>query len=484
LRVWVRLWTDVRIMKKLLIASWVLVLSLGVGRLGVAGPPPCATENGDTNGDGGTNLSDAIFLVAFLFQGGPGAVPFCVAPGTGQDCAEENGDTNGDGARNLSDAIFLVAFLFQGGPGPAPICQGAGPGGSLCDGMQQLDLTLEGFTSVGRNAQGCWEYDFELPPAAGGGGPAPNDTMRFVLLPAGSFVMGSPDTEEGHESNETQHTVNLSSFLIGKYEVTQSQYLHAFGSNPSRANGLHCDDGTCGGECQGEFDTSGDGTLDTAERNAARTAGSGACPDRAVGGARWCVLTNDLTGLEARTGLRLPTEAQWEYACRAGTTTRFWSGDDLDDLSDVAWWADNSDIGSNLLPAGHPDSLHFDARNEGQEPHPVGLKPANAFGLHDTHGNVFEWVLDSYAHGDFYAMTDGATDPLHEGIPACSPATCTVCSGAAFCGIYRGGGYLNNLSCFCSMQGTFLRSAARSANNPCGPPDPQLGFRAAFYPLP
>jgi hypothetical protein len=109
-------------MKRLHIAALFVVLILSPGRPGFTGPPTCATENGDINGDGATDLSDVVFSLAFSFQGGPAPVPFCVAPGTGENCAVENGDTNGDGARDVSDSVYSLLFSFHGGPEPVPIC--------------------------------------------------------------------------------------------------------------------------------------------------------------------------------------------------------------------------------------------------------------------------------------------------------------------------------------------------------------------------
>ena len=119
-------------MNRLLIAALVLVVGLGAGRVAMAGPT-CSNENGDNNADGGIDLSDAVYILAHLFQGGPAPEDFCSTPGPKEvGCTDVSGDVNGDGARDLSDPIYSLAFSFQGGPAPLPICENlSGP--EVCD---------------------------------------------------------------------------------------------------------------------------------------------------------------------------------------------------------------------------------------------------------------------------------------------------------------------------------------------------------------
>ena len=175
--------------------------------------------------------------------------------------------------------------------------------------------------------------------------------LELVWIPPGEFMMGSPSDEWGRDSVEhPQHTVRITrGFWLGKYEVTQAQWQSVIGSNPSHFKG----DGSLPVE-----QVSWDDCQEFLRK-----------PNARVKGGRF----------------RLPTEAEWEYACRAGTSTRFGFGDSDGDLGDYAWYGDNS----------------------GSKTHRVGEKKPNAWGLHDMHGNVCEWCEDWY--GDYPSGT--VTDP-------------------------------------------------------------------------
>ena len=172
--------------------------------------------------------------------------------------------------------------------------------------------------------------------------------MEFAWIPAGSFVMGSPRGEKGRHSDEIQHEVRISrGFWIGKFEVTQGEWLEVMGQNPSNFK-------KCGWRCPVERVS-----WDDAQ-----------------------VYMQRLNGLESRRGYRyrLPTEAEWEYAARAGTSNPRYGA-----LTDVAWyWTWRSS----------------------DRPRPVGLKRANGWGLHDMLGNVWEWTADWYGRYPAGLVTD------------------------------------------------------------------------------
>jgi len=189
--------------------------------------------------------------------------------------------------------------------------------------------------------------------------PAPADT-NLVFIQPGTFTMGSPTNDVDRFSDEGPQTeVTISrGFWMGKYEVTQREYQALMGSNPSQFVG----DANRPVETVSWYDaTNYCATLTQQERAAGRIA------------------TNSV--------YRLPTQAEWEYACRAGTTTRFSYGDDpgYTSLPIYGWYADNC----------------------GGSTHPVGQKLANPWGLYDMHGNVWEWCQDWY--GDY--LGGMAVDP-------------------------------------------------------------------------
>ena len=216
---------------------------------------------------------------------------------------------------------------------------------------------------------------------------------EMVVIPAGTFTMGSSEAEKlwavthgataGSVSDEApQHKVSLRSFALGRYDVTRREYAEFVHETHHSASG---------------------GCYDNGNPNSPKRVGaswqhpsfSQTDRDPAI-----CVSWQDAQAYVAWLNRKLrpagsvssdgpyhlPSESEWEYAARAGTTTRFWWGEDDNTASDKAWYKDNS----------------------GGRTHPVGLKPANSFGLYDMSGNVWQWTQDCYAETYTNAPTDGS----------------------------------------------------------------------------
>ncbi|MDR0315916.1 MAG: SUMF1/EgtB/PvdO family nonheme iron enzyme [Treponema sp.] len=195
----------------------------------------------------------------------------------------------------------------------------------------------------------------------------------FALINGGTFTMGSPADEPERDDDETQRHVTVSSFLMRRHEVTQAEYQEVMGKNPSSFKGDN-------------LPVDSVNWYDAIEYCNKRSQNEGLTPAYTIDGVnvRWDRDAN---------GYRLPTEAEWEYACRAGTTTPFSTGNNIT--------ANQANYNGN-----YPYNNNAKGENR-QRTTPVGTFAPNPWGLHDMHGNVFEWCWDWY--GDYPGMAQ--TDP-------------------------------------------------------------------------
>jgi formylglycine-generating enzyme required for sulfatase activity len=181
--------------------------------------------------------------------------------------------------------------------------------------------------------------------------------LEMAAIPGGTFMMGSPENEEGRRTAESpQHQVTVPNFFMGKYSVTQAQYQAIMGNNPSFYKGSN----------------------------------------RPVESVSWNDAVKFCEKLSQRTGKKytLPSEAQWEYACRAGTTTPFYFGKSIT--------PDLVNYHGNVPYASAPQGEYRGQTTD------VGSFPPNAFGLYDMHGNVWEWCLDDWVNSYNNAPTNGS----------------------------------------------------------------------------
>jgi formylglycine-generating enzyme required for sulfatase activity len=232
--------------------------------------------------------------------------------------------------------------------------------------------------------------------------------MKLVLIPKGTFQMGSPIEEAGADNDEAQHQVTISKdYYLGVTEVTQGQYEKVMGTNPSYF-----------------------------QKRVIRKSDSSMYPVEQVSwedAVEFCKRLSDLPEEKAASRVyRLPTEAEWEYACRAGSKTAYSFGEGSKSLGDYAWFDGNSNT----------------------QTHPVGEKKANAWGLYDMHGNVWEWCSDWYGEYPKGAVSDPVGP--REGSDR----------------VFRGGSWRN--------EAAFCRSADRDRSFPSF--RGLIGFRVALSP--
>jgi len=200
--------------------------------------------------------------------------------------------------------------------------------------------------------------------------PGTDAEFEMVPIPGGKFMMGSPESEDDREENEgPQFEVELAPFWMGKYEVAWAEYKHymalygIFKEFEVRKMRQVTDENVIDAI-----------TAPTELYDPSYTFEFGEEPKLPAVTVTQYAARQYTKWISGVTGhfYRLPSEAEWEYACRAGSTTAYHFGDDPDDLDDYAWYYDNSD----------------------DEPHEVGGKKPNQWGLYDMHGNVAEWVMD------------------------------------------------------------------------------------------
>lgn len=227
---------------------------------------------------------------------------------------------------------------------------------------------------------------------------AENGDFEMIAIPGGEFTLGSPETEASRKPDEgPQRKVKIEPFWMGKLEVTWNLYRPFMENGKDRNKDGSLNRDTDRASSEAPEIKPGESLADTITQPTPPyipmhfQMGDGYSKDYPAIGVTQHAASKFCEWLSEQTGqfYRLPTEAEWEYACRAGTTTTWSFGDDESKLGEFAWFAGNSEF----------------------QYQKVGTKKPNPWGLHDMHGNVSELVLDQYAPDTYAGIKDGALAP-------------------------------------------------------------------------
>jgi formylglycine-generating enzyme required for sulfatase activity len=303
-------------------------------------------------------------------------------------------------------ALGVLPLLFPACRQGRPIALEADTGGApFSDAVKP-----NGPADVGQRYQGPTDGSSDTKPVDDGPGDGPLPGTWVTIPPTGTvpvtFSMGSPTTEPCRDNDEDQHQVTLThKFEITAHEVTQGEFFHVMGYNPAKF--LSCGS-SCPVECVKREEAAAYCNALSAKAGLAKCYSSGPAYDGQA--------------IYDCPGYRLPTEAEFEFAYRAGTTTALYNG------------------GLAACTANDPnaDEIGWHYGNSGSTTHPVGQKAANAWGLHDMAGNVWEWCHDSYEQ---HLGSSAATDPV----------------GSAKGAVIRGGSWAFNAA--------YMRAASRFNDN-------------------